>query len=149
MKKVFVGISGGVDSTMAIKILIKKGYAVTGVFMRLFSFREEEKKAKEIADFFKIPFLVFDFRKEFQEKIIKEFIADFKKGITPNPCVNCNQKIKFGLFLKEAKKRGADFIDITLLREESLYIRQKILPKINLIFCVIFLKNKLNFLYFL
>ena len=110
MKKVFVGISGGVDSTMAIKILIEKGYAVTGVFMRLFSFKEEERKAKEIADFFKIPFLIFDFRKEFKEKIIKEFIIDFKKGITPNPCVNCNQKIKFGLFLEEAQKRGADFI---------------------------------------
>lgn len=124
MKKVFVGISGGVDSTMAIKILLKKGYKVTGVFMRLFSFKEEEKKAQEIANFFKIPFLVFDFRKEFQEKIIKEFIADFKKGITPNPCVNCNQKIKFGLFLKEAKKRGADFIatgHYALKRGEFIY----------------------------
>jgi len=110
-KKVFVGMSSGVDSTMAVKILLEKGYDVTGVFMLLSNlFSEDQKRAKKIAEGFKIPFLVFDFRKEFKEKIITNFIQDFKKGITPNPCVCCNREIKFGLFLKEAKKRGADFI---------------------------------------
>ncbi|MFA7141925.1 MAG: tRNA 2-thiouridine(34) synthase MnmA [Candidatus Paceibacterota bacterium] len=109
MKKVFVAISSGIDSAMAVKILIKK-YDVTGVFFRLIDFSEDEKKAKEIADYFKIPFLVFDFRKEFKKKVMDEFVCSFKKGITPNPCVYCNREIKFNLFFKEAKKRGADFI---------------------------------------
>ncbi|MDD3032605.1 MAG: tRNA 2-thiouridine(34) synthase MnmA [Candidatus Pacebacteria bacterium] len=110
-KKVFVGMSSGVDSTMAVKILLEKGYDVTGVFMLLSNiFSEEQKRAKKIAEGFKIPFLVFDFRKEFKKRIIDNFLEDFKKGITPNPCVCCNREIKFGLFLNEAKKRGADFI---------------------------------------
>lgn len=113
MKKVFVGISSGVDSTMALKILIDKGYDITAVFMRLsntYSEKESEKKAKDIAQFYKAPFLVFDFRKSFKKQIIDQFINDFKKGITPNPCVCCNRDIKFKLFFEEAKKRGADFI---------------------------------------
>lgn len=113
MKKVFVGISSGVDSTMALKILVEKGYDVTGVFMHLSDTRfsmESEKKARTIAQFFKVPFIVFDFRKEFKKKIIDQFVSDFKKGITPNPCVCCNRDIKFDLFFREAQKRGADFI---------------------------------------
>ena len=113
MKKVFVGLSSGVDSTMAVKILIKKRYDVTGVFMRLsdtYFSKESEKKAEVIAKFFNIPFLIFDFRKEFKKQIIDQFVEDLKKGITPNPCVCCNKDIKFNLFFKEAKKRGAQFI---------------------------------------
>jgi len=113
MKKVFVGLSSGVDSTMAVKILIKKRYDVTGVFMRLsdtYFSKESEKKAEVIAKFFNIPFLIFDFRKEFKRQIIDQFVEDLKKGITPNPCVYCNKDIKFNLFFKEAKKRGAQFI---------------------------------------
>ncbi|MGI6341285.1 MAG: tRNA 2-thiouridine(34) synthase MnmA [Minisyncoccales bacterium] len=113
MKKVFVGLSSGVDSTMAVKILIKKRYDVTGVFMRLsdtYFSKESEKKAEAIAKFFNIPFLIFDFRKEFKRQIIDQFVEDLKKGITPNPCVYCNKDIKFNLFFQEAKKRGAQFI---------------------------------------
>ena len=113
MKKVFVGLSSGVDSTMAVKILIKKRYDVTGVFMRLsdtYFSKESEKKAEVIAKFFNIPFLIFDFRKEFKKQIIDQFVEDLKKGITPNPCVCCNKDIKFNLFFQEAKKRGAQFI---------------------------------------
>ncbi|MDD2547983.1 MAG: tRNA 2-thiouridine(34) synthase MnmA [Candidatus Pacebacteria bacterium] len=108
MKKVFVAISSGIDSTVALKILAKE-YNVTAVFMRLYAIADE-RRAKEIADFFNVPFLVFDFRKEFKEKIINRFIKDLKAGNTPNPCVLCNRDIKFNLFYKEAKKRGADLI---------------------------------------
>jgi len=113
MKKVFVGLSRGVDSTMATKILIDNASDVIGVFMRLsynpFS-KTSEENAKKIADFFKIPFLIFDFKEEFNKKIIGQFIDDFKIGVTPNPCIQCNKEIKFGLFFKEAKRRGADFV---------------------------------------
>jgi len=107
--KILVAVSGGVDSAMALKLLIEKGFDVRAGFMRLHNtkfVKEDEKRARGIASFFKIPFFVFDFRKEFKEEIEKYFIESYEKGMTPNPCVECNKKIKFNLFLKAAKKKN-------------------------------------------
>ena len=113
-KKVLCAMSGGVDSSVMTHLLNKEGeFEVSGAFMRLSSGKktiEAEKKAKSIAKRINIPFYVFDFRKEFEKEIIKYFVESYKKGITPNPCVVCNKKLKFGLFLKEAKKLKMDFI---------------------------------------
>lgn len=111
MKKIAVALSGGVDSAVAAYILKKKGFNVCGVFFDLFeskSIKESCKKAKKISEMLGIEFLAFNFRKEFKKSIIDYFIESYRQGITPNPCVLCNQKIKFELFLSHAKK--FDFI---------------------------------------
>lgn len=107
MKKVLVAISGGVDSAIALKKIIEQGFDASAGFMRLNEFyKKDEKKAKDIASFFNVPFFVFDFRKQFKNEIEKYFIESYKKGITPNPCVKCNKEIKFKLFLKAAKGKN-------------------------------------------
>jgi tRNA-specific 2-thiouridylase len=119
--KVFVALSGGVDSAVAAAILKEKGYQVSGVFMNLIpkkkdfseagkKFRKAEKNARKIARVLKIPFFVLDLSTEFEKKVINSFLNEFKKGRTPNPCVVCNQKIRFDIFLKKMRKKGADFI---------------------------------------
>lgn len=108
-KKVFVALSGGRDSAVAAWLLKKQGFEVKGVFFRLHNLSKHEK-AVQAARRIGIPFVVWDFRKEFKKEIINDFIRQYKKGDTPNPCVSCNRLIKFGLFYKRAKKEGADFI---------------------------------------
>ena len=109
-KKAIIALSGGVDSAVSAILLKKQGFAIKGVFLKLFdnsSFKESEKKAREIANILDIPFFVLDLRKEFREKVIKKFLEEYKKGKTPNPCVICNKEIKFGLLKKRMK---ADYL---------------------------------------
>jgi tRNA-specific 2-thiouridylase len=119
--KVFVALSGGVDSAVAAAILKEKKYQVSGVFMNLIpkkkefsearkKFQKAEKNAREIAKTLKIPFFVLDLSAEFEKQVINSFLNEFKKNKTPNPCVVCNQKIRFDIFLKKMRKKGADFI---------------------------------------
>jgi len=112
-KKVICAMSGGVDSSVAAALLKRDGFDVTGVYMILSDLpnvKEDEKRAGKVAKFLKIPFYVFNFEKEFKKRIIDNFLTDYKKGITPNPCVVCNKEVKFGLFLDKALKMGMDFI---------------------------------------
>ncbi len=106
-----VALSGGIDSGIAASTLKEQGFEVMGFFMRLNpDFKEAEEKARGIASVLNIPFFVFDLRKEFKERIIKQFLEELKKGITPNPCVFCNEQIKFGLFSEKVKRFKPDFI---------------------------------------
>ncbi|MBI2108773.1 MAG: tRNA 2-thiouridine(34) synthase MnmA [Parcubacteria group bacterium] len=116
-KKVFVAMSGGVDSSVSVALLKKEGYDVTGVFMKVWQpdFLECERgddrlDAMRAAAHIGIPFLTFDFEKEYKEEVIDYMISEYKKGRTPNPDVMCNKTIKFGAFLKKAKDMGADMI---------------------------------------
>ena len=112
-KTVVIGMSGGVDSSVAACILKEKGYNVIGATMQLLDNEETQSAindAKEIAKKIQIPHYVFDLKKEFKEQIIKRFIESYQEGLTPNPCVNCNRIFKFGMFFQEAKKLGADYI---------------------------------------
>lgn len=112
-QKVFIALSGGVDSSVAAALLQKKGYDCTGVYLKLYKGRtskQGEQYAKEVCKKLAIPFLTYDFQKEFKQKVINYFLEEYKKGKTPNPCIVCNRELKFGLFFDRAMREGADFI---------------------------------------
>lgn len=112
-KKIIVALSGGVDSSVAAALLKKAGFNVFGVFARLNDLeqsKKSEKRARRISRILKIPFSVWNFKKEFKKRIVDNFLREYKNGITPNPCVICNKEIKFGLLLEKALKLGADFV---------------------------------------
>jgi tRNA-specific 2-thiouridylase len=117
--KVYVAMSGGVDSSVAAALLKKQGYDVTGVFFKPWlspegrafcNWRQDQQDAMRVAAKLGIKFKVWDFSKEYGEKVTKYMINSYRKGLTPNPDVMCNKEIKFGLFLKKALAEGADYI---------------------------------------
>src|SRR3989338_593812 len=116
-RKVFVGLSGGVDSAVSAALLKKHGFDVTGFFIKVWqpdflpcSWRDERRDAMKVAIVLDIPFLFFDFEQEYKRGVVDKMIAEYKVGRTPNPDVLCNKEIKFGVFFKKAKEMGADFI---------------------------------------
>jgi len=117
-QKIFVGLSGGVDSSVAAALLVKEGYEVVGVFMQNWSsdfggccnLEKDVADARAVADKLKIPFYVWNFEKEYEAKVLAYFFAEYEAGRTPNPDVMCNREIKFKLFLERALKLGADKI---------------------------------------
>jgi tRNA-uridine 2-sulfurtransferase len=115
--KVFVGLSGGVDSAVSAAILKDLGYDVTGVFIKVWqpdflpcSWRDERRDAMKVAIALNMPFLFFDFEEEYKKGVVDKMIAEYKAGRTPNPDVLCNREIKFGAFWKKAKELGANYI---------------------------------------
>ena len=113
-KKVFVGMSGGVDSSVAAALLKKRGYEVIGVHLKCYNVdgcaEQDSEDARRAAEVLGIPFYVFDFEKEYKEKVVEYMVDGYRQGITPNPDVMCNKEIKFGLFLKKALDMGADYV---------------------------------------
>ncbi len=102
-KKVFVGMSGGVDSSVAAALLKKDGYDVVGVHLKCFNVdgcaERDAEDARRAAEHLDIPFYTFDYEKEYKQRVVDYMVAGYKKGITPNPDVMCNKEIKFGLYL--------------------------------------------------
>ncbi len=120
-EKVLLAMSGGVDSSIAALLLQKQGYEVIGAFMKNWSdtkdpltgkcaWRTERKMAIKICSQLEIPLITLDFEKQYRKEVIEKMFEKYKKGITPNPDIDCNQKIKFPLLLKEAKKRKINLI---------------------------------------
>lgn len=119
-KKVFVGLSGGVDSAVSAALLKRAGYDVTGVFIKVWqpsvgwripcTWREERRDAMRVAIALDIPFLFFDFEAEYKKGVVDKMIDEYKRGRTPNPDVLCNKEVKFGSFLRKARELGADYI---------------------------------------
>jgi len=111
-KKAIIAMSGGVDSSVAAALLKEQGYQVEGIFMKLGieGDEESEKSARAVADKLKIKFSGLDLSKEFKKKVIDYFVAEYKNGRTPNPCVMCNREIKFGILMDKILEMGADFM---------------------------------------
>lgn len=110
MKKVVIGMSGGVDSSVAALLLKKEGYEVIGVTLLLTNNKEAVEDARKVCQCLGIEHHVIDLQKEFKQFIVQDFINQYKEGFTPNPCVICNKKIKFGLLWEKALSLGADYI---------------------------------------
>ncbi|MES2416191.1 MAG: tRNA 2-thiouridine(34) synthase MnmA [Patescibacteria group bacterium] len=116
-KTVFVGMSGGVDSSVSAAILKDQGYNVVGVFIKTWhpdflvcNEEEERRDAMRNAAQLDIPFLTYDFEKEYKQGVADYMISEYKLGRTPNPDVMCNREVKFGAFLNKALSMGADFV---------------------------------------
>ena len=119
MARVFVGMSGGVDSSVAAALLVEQGHDVTGVYMKNWSedlpgmhcpWAEDVADAKRVAVGLGIDFQVFDFQKEYKQNVVDYMIREYQAGRTPNPDVMCNQEVKFKLFLEAALAAGAEYI---------------------------------------
>lgn len=118
--KVIVGMSGGVDSSVAAALLLKAGYEVVGVFMKNWSdnfavltdcpWQKDLADAQAVADKLSIPLKIFNFEQQYKCRVIDYFFSEYKAGRTPNPDILCNSEIKFKLFFDQAINLGADFI---------------------------------------
>src|ERR1041385_6375895 len=117
MKKVFVGLSGGVDSAVSAALLKERGYHVTGVFIKIWrpefiecTWKEDRIDAMRVCAALEIPFKELDLSEVYKKDIIDSMVKDYARGVTPNPDVLCNRSIKFGGFAKWAFDEGADRI---------------------------------------
>lgn len=119
MSTVFVGMSGGVDSSLTAALIKEQGLEVVGVYMKNWAqdlpgfecpWKEDYRDAKRVAVQLGIDFTMFDFQEEYHQKVVDYMIEGYKAGLTPNPDVMCNQEIKFKLFLDTALENGADYI---------------------------------------
>lgn len=119
MSRVYVGMSGGVDSSLTAALLVEQGYKVTGVYMKNWSrdlpgmkcpWADDLADAKRVAVQLGIDFKVFDFEHEYKQRVVDYMIDEYKLGRTPNPDIMCNQEVKFRLFLDVALAEGADMI---------------------------------------
>ena len=123
-KKVVVGLSGGVDSSVAAYLLKEAGYDVIGVTMQIWqdqeTFAKEEEggccglsaveDARRVAQLLEIPYYVMNFKDTFQKNVIDYFVREYQNGCTPNPCNACNRYVKWEALLHRAKEIGADYI---------------------------------------
>lgn len=116
-KKVFVGLSGGVDSAVSAALLKSQGYDVVGVFIKIWqpeflecTWKEDRLDALRVCAALGIPFREIDLSEEYKKEVVTDMITNYSRGITPNPDVLCNQHIKFGAFLRWARAEGARYI---------------------------------------
>jgi len=117
MKTVFVGLSGGVDSATSLALLKQQGFSVVGAFIKIWqpefiecTWREDRLDALRICASLDVPFREVDLSDEYKREVVDQMVADYTRGITPNPDVLCNEHIKFGVFMKWALAQGADLL---------------------------------------
>lgn len=115
-------MSGGVDSSVAAGLLVRRGYDVVGVTMQIWQESQTDPRhagccslgavedARRVARRLGIPYYVINFRREFRESVIQDFLDEYAQGRTPNPCIQCNKHVKFDLLLRKADEIGCDFL---------------------------------------
>lgn len=114
-RKIALGMSGGVDSSLAAHLLVEQGYDVTGVYLECWRApgcrtEEDRQDALKVALALGIPFQVLDFKQAYKDKVVEYFFTEYEAGHTPNPDVMCNREIKFGLFYDWAMTQGFDYV---------------------------------------
>ena len=139
-KRVLLGMSGGVDSSVSAVLLKKAGYEVIGITMKLWHEDSVEKQclsaksvldAKKVCDDLEIKHYTLDLKKEFKEYVVHDFIKCYENGVTPNPCIECNRHIKFDLLYKKAKELECDYIatghyaKVEYVKEYNKYMLKK------------------------
>jgi tRNA-uridine 2-sulfurtransferase len=118
---VAIAMSGGVDSSVAAAVLVEQGYSVIGMMLKLWSEQDSEREnrcctpdsmaiARRVASILSIPFYVLDARQVFYDYVVKTFIYDYTHNLTPNPCMMCNRKVRWGFLLEHALAAGADYL---------------------------------------
>lgn len=107
--KAIIAMSGGVDSSVAALLMKNEGYTCVGATMQLYS-EGDCKDAKSVADKLGMPFYIFPLKEEFKERVINKFIECYEQGKTPNPCIECNRKLKFGVMMDKMRELDADFV---------------------------------------
>ena len=111
MSKVLLGMSGGVDSSVAAALLLREGHKVIGATLVMHDIHERDAAAaKMVADAVGIEHVTVDMREDFEKYVLSPFVSEYEKGRTPNPCVLCNGYIKFPALLRTANSLGCDFI---------------------------------------
>ena len=146
MEKVLLGMSGGVDSSVAAFLLKKQGYDVIGVTMKLFNDTNSNAvaDAQKVCEYLNIPHYVINLIDEFKTYVIDNFVCEYSKCHTPNPCVECNKYLKFGIMYKKAQELGCNYIATGHYAkiEYDDKFQKKVLKKSNS-----FLKDQTYFLY--
>ena len=107
---VLIGMSGGVDSSVAAWLLQEKGYRCIGGTMLLHDGAADTFDANQVAAKMSIPFHIFDHCAAFRQQVMEHFVQSYEAGLTPNPCTVCNKHLKFGTFLQQALAMGCDFV---------------------------------------
>ena len=113
-KRALIGMSGGVDSSVAAILILQQGFDCAGGTMRLHDFRcggaDDAADARAVAEKLGIPHHIFSFQPEFEHHVIRQFVSAYENGLTPNPCIACNAHMKFGAMLDKALEMGFDYV---------------------------------------